>query len=58
MLRFPVFVTGIALTLMGTYQVIDGYFIAEDNKNLSDGVNKIKMGLGWLSMASSVYLKY
>ncbi len=55
-LRLPVFLTGAGLTAMGLYQLADTHLFYGDS-NSAEGMRNLVIGLGWLSQASSVYLK-
>lgn len=60
--RLPILLTGTSLTMMGVYQLADTYLfsgeVSSGEVSSGEGIQNLLTGLGWISQASSVYLKY
>lgn len=54
--RLPVFLTGAGLALTGTYQIVNSC-LSSGEQNIGEGIQNLLTGAGWLSQASSIYLK-
>jgi hypothetical protein len=55
-LRLPVFLIGASLTATGICQLVNSYVLSKEPDS-GEGIQNLMSGIGWLSQASSIYLK-